>query len=56
MLILVGCMVGEISVERDECNGSYGLGGKKGSTPNPSDVFFTIQSQNKPLQFSYMMS
>lgn len=42
MLILLGCMEGGIGVERGECNGSDGLGDKKGSTPSFCGVFFTI--------------
>ena len=50
MLILLGCMASEIGVEGDECNGSDGLGGKQGSTPSFSDVFFIILAQNRSLQ------
>jgi len=50
MVILLGCMAGEIGVEGDEFNGSYGLEGKQASTPSFSDAFFPIRAQNRPLQ------
>jgi len=50
MLILLGCVAGWVGVEEDECNGSGGFGGKKGSNPSFPDVFFKIQAQNMPLQ------
>jgi len=56
MLILLGCMAGEIGVEGDECNGLDGLGGKQGSSPSFRDAFFTNQAQNRPLQVFYKMS
>ena len=50
MLILLGCMVGGIGVERDECDGSNGLGGKQGSSPRFLDALLTNRAQNRPLQ------
>jgi len=49
MLILLGCMAGDIGVEGDDCNGSNGLGGKQGSSPRFCDSFFTNRAQNKSL-------
>jgi len=39
MLHLLGCMEGEMDVEGDQCNGLYGLGGNKGSSPSFRDLF-----------------
>ena len=51
MLIVLDCMTGGLGVERDGCEGSYGLRGKQGPSPIFHDAFLINQPQNKPITF-----